>query len=72
VVHLILLPVKFNYDYLAVAVRELNTAIRWRPIARDLRRQPCDGRTLKASLAIMRRHALRSRQAFNGELLAAN
>lgn len=65
---------RFEYDYLSVAVAELKKAIRWRDIAREGR--PANSTAAEAftkgARSIMRHHALRSRHAFNGELLSAN
>jgi hypothetical protein len=59
---------KFQYDYLAVAVNELKRAIKWRDIS--IRCETDVGR--ERARGVMRHYALRSRKAFNGELLYAN
>lgn len=62
----------FQYDYLKVAVEELKRAIYWRDLARDPSRGNRDPKWVAGARSVMRHHALRSRKAFNGELLQAN
>jgi hypothetical protein len=59
----------FQYDYLKVAVEELKLAISRRDLSNAFEVGSYTHEALRES---MRHHALRSRKAFNGELLQAN
>jgi hypothetical protein len=68
------MTLRFQQDYLAVAVAELKQAIRWRDIAHEQQSgedSPRRRAMISAARSIMRDRALRSRRAFNGELLEA-
>lgn len=59
----------WHYDYLAVAVKELTRAVQ----LRDHALRPDYSNDVRLTLRrAMRHHALRSRRAFQGELLTAN